>query len=85
MFLPGSLGVFAPLRVPSSFDNRLKRCAYRLKAAARMSGTLRVARVPYEEGDAKHDEAVALFDQYSGSYPISGEFTVRDGRLRLLR
>lgn len=55
----------------------------RLKATKRMSGTLRVTRVPYEEGDAKYDQAVALFDDYSGSYPICGEFTVSDGRLFL--
>eukprot|EP00752_Nemacystus_decipiens_P012462 g11038.t2 len=46
-----------------------------LKAVARTYGTLRVTRVPYDEGDAKYDEAVALFDQYAGSYPICGELT----------
>ncbi|CAM9110958.1 unnamed protein product [Scytosiphon promiscuus] len=40
-----------------------------LQATAPMSGTLRVTRVPYAASDAKYDEAVALFDQYSGSYP----------------
>lgn len=59
----------------------MRACVFRLKATARVSGTLRVTRVPYEEGDDKYDEAVALFDKYSGSYPICGKLRVRGGRL----
>lgn len=49
---------------------------HRLKATASVSGTLRVGRVPYDKDHAKYDEAVDLFDQYSGSYPIKGSLSV---------
>lgn len=53
---------------------------HRLKATATMSGTLRVARVPYDKDHAKYDEAVDLLDQYSGSYPIKGSLSVSAGK-----
>lgn len=66
------------LRDPMFDDCRQNRSTERrLQATGPMSGTLRVTRVPYEAGDDKYDEAVALFDQYSGSYPTKASLRVR--------
>ena len=44
-----------------------------------MTGTLRAARVPYDEDDPQYEEAVDTLNEYARSYPVSGELRVRRG------
>jgi len=58
------------------FHERLDTYLHRLKATSRMSGTLRVGRVPYLMGEDEYVNAVALLDSYSGKYPVRGNVSV---------
>ena len=44
-----------------------------------MTGTLRAALVPYEQGNPSYSAAVDLLDEYAESYPTEGSLEARVG------
>lgn len=63
--------------IPVSLTSRsFANPADRLKATSAMTGTIRAARVPYDDDTDEYDEAVALLDQHAGCYPTKAELRV---------
>lgn len=56
-----------------------------LKANMAMTGTLQVARVPYDEDDPMYTESVNALDAYAGTYATKGTLKVSSGRVPLCR